>query len=515
MRKKLLSMVMAGTLALSFTACGGSSSGETEKSTDTSKVEETSSGDTQAVSADSGNKKTITVWVEKIFSDDANTKMEERLKEYGKEKNVTVNCEMVAATDFVTKLNAAIEAGQSVPDIISADTTKVLNYYPNIPCNDVTDLVDQIDEERPYLQASYEGTKIDDKYYYVPFYSSSTLMFVRKDKLEEAGITEMPTTWDEVFKDAEKVSDPDNDFYGLAIGCDFEAEAIPDNNPELLIKKVKDVDIVIATMEPWNETTLGAVKGKVKFIQKYGTGVDSVDLKAAGKNGIPVANIPGANAPAVAEVAMMHILNLGRRFTNCVEGCREGIWPSTITGNELDGKIVGLAGYGRVAKNLARMISGFSVKLLAYDPFVKEAVPGQDITFVDTLEELFERSDIVSLHMPFMPSTARIINKSLFERMKPHAYLVNTCRGGVIDEADLIEALKTGKLAGAGLDVLTEEPPKADQPLMHMDNVYITSHMGAASLESEYRSQVIIADNIKEFLEGKLPKSVRNKEFLV
>ena len=95
-------------------------------------------------------------------------------EEYGKEKNVTVNCEMVAATDFVTKLNAAIEAGQSVPDIISADTTKVLNYYPNIPCNDVTDLVDQIDEERPYLQASYEGTKIDDKYYYVPFYSSET-----------------------------------------------------------------------------------------------------------------------------------------------------------------------------------------------------------------------------------------------------------------------------------------------------------------------------------------------------
>ena len=107
------------------------------------------------------------------------------------------------------------------------------------------------------------------------------------------------------------------------MGCDFEAEAIPDNDPELLVKKAQNVDIVVATMEPWNETTLGAVKGKVKFIQKYGTGVDSVDLKAAGKNGIPVANIPGANAPAVAEVAMMHILNLGRRFTPCVEGCRK------------------------------------------------------------------------------------------------------------------------------------------------------------------------------------------------
>ena len=299
------------------------------------------------------------------------------------------------------------------------------------------------------------------------------------------------------------------------MGCDFEAEAIPDNDPELLVKKAQNVDIVVATMEPWNETTLGAVKGKVKFIQKYGTGVDSVDLKAAGKNGIPVANIPGANAPAVAEVAMMHILNLGRRFTPCVEGCRKGIWPSTVTGNELDGKTVGLAGYGRVAKHRARMISGLSVKIIAYEPFVKEAEPGQNVTFVDTLEELFEQSDIVSLHMPFMPSTAGIINKSLFDRMKPHAYLVNTCRGGVINEADLIDALKSGKLAGAGLDVLVEEPPKPEQSLMHMDNVYVTSHMGAASLESEYRSQVIIADNIKEFLEGKLPESVRNKEFLV
>ena len=137
MRKKLLSMVMAGTLALSFTACGGSSSTDTEKNTDTASTTETQTEDSKTAS----DKKSITIWVEKIFSDDANTKMEERLKEYEKEKDVTVNCEMVAATDFVTKLNAAIEAGQSVPDIISADTTKVLNYYPNIPCNDVTDLV--------------------------------------------------------------------------------------------------------------------------------------------------------------------------------------------------------------------------------------------------------------------------------------------------------------------------------------------------------------------------------------
>lgn len=203
MKKKLLSMVLAGTMIFSLAACG--SNNESEKSSS-----DISQGD---------EKKSVTIWVEKIFSDEANAKIEERLKEYEKEKNVTVNYEMVPATDFVTKLNAAIEAGQSVPDIISADTTKVLNYYPNIPCKDVTDLVNKINGERPYLEASYEGTKIDDKYYYVPFYSSSALMFIRKDKLAEAGITEMPATWDEVFEVAEKVSDPENDFYGLAIGC--------------------------------------------------------------------------------------------------------------------------------------------------------------------------------------------------------------------------------------------------------------------------------------------------------
>ncbi len=299
------------------------------------------------------------------------------------------------------------------------------------------------------------------------------------------------------------------------MGCDFEAEAIPDNHPKLLVEKAKNADIVIATMEPWDKETLPQVKGKVRFIQKYGTGLDSIDIQEAGRNGIPVANIPGANAAAVAEVAFLHILNLGRRFSTCVEGCAKGVWPSTITGNELDGKVIGLAGYGRIAKNLVRMMTGFSVKVIAYDPFVKEAEPGQNVIFVDTLEELFRESDIISLHMPYLPETAGIINKELFECMKPSAYLVNTCRGGVINEADLIKALKDKRFAGAGLDVLAEEPPKTDNPLLNMENVYVTSHMGAASLESEYRSQVIMAENIKTFLSGKLPESVANEKFLL
>lgn len=166
--------------------------------------------------ADEG--KEITVWVEKVFSDDANALMEERLKEYQEEKGITVNYEMVSATDFVTMLNAAIEAGSNIPDVVSMDTTKILNYYPNIPAMDVSELVNEINEERPYFEASYEGTKIGDAHYYVPYYSSSTMMFVRKDVLDEKGL-EIPTTWEEVFEVAAAVSNPDEDFYGLGMGC--------------------------------------------------------------------------------------------------------------------------------------------------------------------------------------------------------------------------------------------------------------------------------------------------------
>lgn len=162
--------------------------------------------------------KEITVWIEKVFSDDANAMMEARLQQYQEETGITVNYEMVSATDFVTMLNATIEAGSNVPDVVSMDTTKILNYYPNIPAMDVSELVNEINEERPYFEASYEGTKIGGVHYYVPYYSSSCMMFVRKDKLEEKGL-EVPTTWEEVFEVALAVSNPEEDFYGLAMGC--------------------------------------------------------------------------------------------------------------------------------------------------------------------------------------------------------------------------------------------------------------------------------------------------------
>ena len=187
--------------AAALCACGGSGSG----------------GESAAAGGESG--KQLTVWVEKVFSEDANNAMQARIDQFAQETGIKVNTEFIGATDFMTKLNAAIEAGSNVPDITTSAVTKVVNYYPNIPYKDVSDLVDKINGERPYFESVYEGTKIDGKHYFVPLTSSSTMMFVRKDKLAEKGITEMPKTWDEVFDVAEKISDPDNGFYGLGMGC--------------------------------------------------------------------------------------------------------------------------------------------------------------------------------------------------------------------------------------------------------------------------------------------------------
>ncbi len=199
--KKLLALLLALCMVFAMAACGGDQS--------------TNQDDGGA----KGDGKTLTVWIEKIFSDDANNAMVDRVRQFGEEKGIQVNCELVPITDFVTKLNATIEAGSGVPDVISADPARVVNYYPNIPCVDLSEMVAEINAERPYFEAAFEGTKIGGAHYFMPFCSSSTLMFVRKDKLEAAGITKIPTTWDEVVAAARAVSDPENDFYGLGMGC--------------------------------------------------------------------------------------------------------------------------------------------------------------------------------------------------------------------------------------------------------------------------------------------------------
>lgn len=295
--------------------------------------------------------------------------------------------------------------------------------------------------------------------------------------------------------------------------CEVVAKAVP-NDPALYVPLAQQADVIIGGMESWNGQTLAQMRGKVKMIQKFGMGIDNIDLKAAADNGILVANILGANSAAVAEIALLHILNLGRRFVNCVNAVKGGSWPLAPQGLELDGKTVGLLGFGNIARHLARMLSGFHVKLLAYDLYLPDPADYPNVEFVATKEELFSRSDIVSLHIPCTPETKGSINKAVFDIMKQGACLVNTCRGAVINEPDLAEALRSGKLSAAGLDVLCSEPPERDNPLLSMENVYITSHMGAESKEAILRSQIIMAEAIDTFLAGGIPKFARNADLL-
>ena len=292
--------------------------------------------------------------------------------------------------------------------------------------------------------------------------------------------------------------------------CEIVAKAVP-NDPKQYLPLAKDADIVIATLESWNKDTLKEIRGKVGFIQRFGMGVDSIDIPAASENGILVANILGANSAAVAEIAFLHILNAGRKFVSCVEGVKAG-HSAPPAGTELDGKTVGLLGFGNIARHLARMLSGFDVKILTYDPYAPDPKDYPNVEFLSNREDLFRRSDIVSLHIPCTKETFGSINKSLFDLMKDGSYLVNTCRGGVIHEQDLIAALKSGKIAGAGLDVICNEPPTVDEPLLHMPQVTVTSHMGAESKEAIQRSLQVMAQAIDTYLEGGVPKFARNAD---
>lgn len=205
--KKALSFLLAALMAATaLAACGGGTSSAAS-----------GSAAAPASAARPAGGGSLTIWVEKSFSEEVDQLIDERIQAFGQEKGVTVKAEFIAATDYMTKLNAAVEAG-NVPDITLANPYKVVSYYPNNPYSDVTDLVAEIDASRPMFDALKDGTKIEGVNYFVPFYAASSLLFLRKDLFEAKGVA-LPTTWEELWDAAVKVSDPANGIYGLGMGC--------------------------------------------------------------------------------------------------------------------------------------------------------------------------------------------------------------------------------------------------------------------------------------------------------
>ncbi len=257
------------------------------------------------------------------------------------------------------------------------------------------------------------------------------------------------------------------------------------------IAKAREADYILCSWTPIPAAMIEAA-GRLKLIQKYGIGVDKIDLAAAARRGVPVAIAAGVNAVAVAETAITLMLALYKRLCVAHSSLREGKWLKweLRTGcYELWQKTVGLIGGGAIGRAVAKRLSrGFECTVLYYDtvrpPPETERAAGMAFA---PREMLLAESDIVSLHLPLLPETRGLIGAASLALMKPSALLINTARGGLVDEPALIEALRAKRIAGAGLDVFATEPPGRDNPLLMMDNVVATPHNGGGTVDTMQR----------------------------
>jgi D-3-phosphoglycerate dehydrogenase len=217
---------------------------------------------------------------------------------------------------------------------------------------------------------------------------------------------------------------------------------------------------------------------RLKVIARYGVGVDNVDLEAAREKGIVVTNTPEANSVSVAELTLAFMLALARQIPGAIASTHQGGWPR-LPGVTLDKKTVGILGLGSIGKHVVQRLSGWGCRLLAYDPCPDQEWAQQHGVQFQALDEVLRQADFLSLHLPLLPQTRRLVDRAFLAKMKPGAFLINTARGEIVVEEDLLEALKNGHLRGAGLDVFAVEPPSPNHPLLALPQVIATPHLGA------------------------------------
>lgn len=238
-----------------------------------------------------------------------------------------------------------------------------------------------------------------------------------------------------------------------------------------------DVDGYIAGLDVIDRAALARAE-RLKVIARYGVGVDNVDLEACKEMGIVVTNTPGANSVSVAELALGLMLALARQIPEAVQNVQQGKWPR-FSGISLEGKTIGILGLGAIGRQLAKRLSGFDCRILAYDPFADPAYAKDHGIELGSMDEVIAAADFLSLHLPLLPETKSLVNDAFLAKMKKGSFLINTARGEVVDEAALLRALESGHLRGAGLDAFVAEPPDPANPLLHLPQVIATPHLGA------------------------------------
>lgn len=282
---------------------------------------------------------------------------------------------------------------------------------------------------------------------------------------------------------------------------------------DTIAKEVADCDAILIRTAPVTRKVLEAGK-KLRVVSRHGVGVDNIDIAAATEMGIQVTNGPLSNSESVAEHAVALMLAIAHHVVEMDENVRKGDWESRnhirLTG--ISSKTVGIIGLGRIGRYVAQKVAlGLDMKVIGYDAYIsKDQVP-EYVEMVDSLDEIYQRSDFVSLHCPATDETRKSVNMKYLSQMKPSAFLINCARGEVVNEEDLHTALTTNVIKGAALDVLQEEPPKADNPLLGLKNVILSPHCGAHSYESFDKMAVHAAMGIDEVLSGKAVTWTVNK----
>lgn len=272
------------------------------------------------------------------------------------------------------------------------------------------------------------------------------------------------------------------------------------------IDRIGDSEIVLVNKVPITQEILDACPN-IRLICVTATGYNVMDCAACARRGIPVTNVPSYSTEAVAQFTIALMLELCHQIGLHSQSVHRGEWIGRdnfcywLTPQmELGGKTLGILGFGRIGQTVGRLAKAFGMEVIAYNRSQCDA--GRQIGRYVSLDELLERSDILSLHCPLFPETAQIINAAALEKMKDGAFLINTSRGGLLNEADVAQALKDGKLRGAAVDVVSREPIEADNPLLGAPNCIITPHMAWAPVESRQRLLDCVVDNIRAFLAG-------------
>lgn len=293
----------------------------------------------------------------------------------------------------------------------------------------------------------------------------------------------------------------------------FEIKQLEDHNIENIKKEVIDADAILVRTAEIPREVIKCGK-KLKVIARHGVGVDNIDIEAATENGVYVTNAPIASEVSVAEHVLGLMISLAKNIRKADIALREGKFEvrNEYIGVELEGKTLGILGLGKIGRKVAiKAAKGFGMKIIGYDPFITQDNVDSVIEVTNSWEKVFKEADFISLNLPLNDKTRGIVGKKEFKMMKKTAYIINCARGPIVNEEELIQALNKGLIAGAGLDVFTEEPPAKDNPLFGLNNTIVTPHMAAHTHASMIKMATHAAQGIIEVLSNKPPAWPVNK----